>query len=150
MFEFLLLGSKLLHRAAHVFVGTEITARPEIRNVIGFANVGTLHQHIQRGGESDKFCLVVVDVVRVVVITDAIMVVAAKAVQGCAVALHGRVGASVFSKQGNAVVAKPDHGRMCFVDEISVTINAQTEARLVAVKVAVGAATALPNVAAAG
>jgi hypothetical protein len=44
------LGNKLLHRSAHVFVGAEITASSEIRYVIGFANVGALHQHIQGGG----------------------------------------------------------------------------------------------------
>jgi len=75
---FPLSGNKLLHRAAHVFVGAEITASPEIRYVIGFSNVSPLHQHVQRSCVGEKFSLVVVDIVSVVVIADVIMIMTAR------------------------------------------------------------------------
>ena len=75
---FPLSGNKLLHRAAHVFVGAEITASPEVRYVIGFPNISPLHQHVQRSGVGEKFSLVVVHVVCVVVIADVIVIMTAK------------------------------------------------------------------------
>ncbi len=50
MQAFPLSANKLLHRAAHVLVVTEIAVRSEVRDAVGFANVGALHEHIHGGG----------------------------------------------------------------------------------------------------
>jgi len=73
-------GNKLLHRAAHVFVGVEIAVHSEKRNAVCFAYVGALHQHIHGGGVSQQLGLVVTYLVRVIVIAQVVMIVSAKAV----------------------------------------------------------------------
>ena len=67
-------------RTTHVFVGVEITARPKAGNQIGFANVGTFHQHVQRTFQVCRFTvgLVVNDGVSMVVVAHGIVVMAAK------------------------------------------------------------------------
>ena len=106
MQAFPLSANKLLHRAAHVLVVTEIAVRSEVRDAVGFANVGALHEHIHGGGVGQQFCLVVGHLVRMVVIANVVMIVSTKGIERCVVTQHAFVGASVFAKQGNAVIAK--------------------------------------------
>ena len=64
----------------------------------------------------------VVNSVRMVVISNAIVVMAAKTIKGRAVAKHIGITASVFSKQHNAVVAKPNQWRMRLADVIGIAL----------------------------
>jgi len=80
MLAFHHLGNKLLDRAAHVFVVAEIAVGSEERDAVGFANVGTLHEHIHAGGVSQQLCLVAAYRVCVIVVPHVVMVVSAKIV----------------------------------------------------------------------
>ncbi len=63
---------------------------------------------MQRRGVAQQFRLVIAHGVRMVVVSNAVMVVCAKSIEGRARAQHGAVGwASVNAKERNAIVAKP-------------------------------------------
>ena len=120
---FPLSGNKLLHCTAHVFVVAEIAVRSEKRNAVCFAYVGALQQHIHRGCVGQQLCLVIANSVCMVVITNVVMIVSAKGVEWCVVTQHAFVAASVFTKQGNAVIAKSNNRWVSFFDVISIAIN---------------------------
>ena len=99
-------GNKLLHCTAHVFVIAEIAVRSEKRNAVSFAYVGTLHQHIHVGCVCQQLGLVIAHSVCMVVITNVVVIMSAKGIERCVVTQHAFVTASVFPKQGNAIIAK--------------------------------------------
>lgn len=99
-------ANKLLDGAAQVFVVAEIAVGSEVRNAVGFADVGPFHQHIHGGGVRQQLSLVVGHLMRMVVVANVVVIVSAKGVKWRVVAQHAFVGTSVFTKQGNAIVAK--------------------------------------------
>lgn len=80
MLEFHHLGNKLLDRAAQVLVVTEIAVGSEERDAVGFANVGTLHQHIHGGGVGQQLCLVIAHLVCMVVVANVVMVMGTESI----------------------------------------------------------------------
>lgn len=107
---FLPSASKLLDRAAHVFVVTEVAVGSKERDAVGFANVGTLHEHIHGGGVGEQLGLVVGHLMGMIVVAQVIVIVCAKGIEWGVVTQHAFVGTSVFAKQSNAVVAKTNQG----------------------------------------
>ena len=62
----------------------------------------------------------------VVMVAQAVVIVRTKIVQCRAIAQHGSVTASVFSKQRNAVIAKTDEWGVGFTHLVGIGVNTQT------------------------
>ena len=104
-----------LNRSSQVLVTTKTGILSKVWNAVGFTNIGALHQHIKRGCVGKKFSYVVGHYVRMVVVTNTIVIVCPKVIQGCAVSQQAGVGASVFAKKCDAFISKTNQRWMCFI-----------------------------------
>ena len=109
------MASKLLNRSSQVLVTTKTGILSKVWNAVGFTNIGALHQHIKRGCVGEKFSYVVGHYVRMVVVTNTIVIMCPKVIQGCAVSQQAGVSASVFAKKCDAFISKTNQRWMCFI-----------------------------------
>ena len=85
-----------------------------------------------------------------VVITNTVVIVCPKIIQGCAEPQHGCVTGSVSAKESNAIVTKANEGWMGFAGVIRIAVEGQWIATSIAISVAVRASPALSHMAAVG
>ena len=139
-------------RATQELVFIETGVVPKKGNQRSLADVSAFHEYMERGFIGcirTGFRLVIWHCVRVVVVADAVMVMGSEAIQCGAFAQHGSVRVAVNAEQGDAVIAESDQRGMCQVEVITIVIQSQCVARLVAVCMTMGSTAAASNMAAA-